>query len=345
MLPGDPAAARTQQRKEARAGFLARHGFSPQDLTALPSDASPRRYYRLEGAGLLLLEEIPGSPDFDAFLRIAGHLKALGFSAPALHASDAEAGLALIEDFGEMTFTRALDAGADALPLYALAVDVLISLHQHPDAAALPLASFDAAVLLEELTVFPDWFAPEVTGKTTESAATMRFRKEFLAAWQEPLSFHNARNTALVLRDFHVDNLMLLENKDGNNACGILDFQDALLGAPSYDLMSMLQDARRDLPEGLEEAMIRRYLDAFPGLDRSNFMADYWRLAAQRHLRIIGVFIRLARRDGKPGYLAHMPRVLLQAKQALSMAGLTDIEELLAEYLGRWWQWPHPGAA
>lgn len=328
-----------ESRQKARFRFLAKNSLDSAKLIALPSDASPRRYYRLEGIGLLLLEEVPGSPDFEAFVKVSSHLCQLGFSAPSVRAEDADTGLALIEDFGEMTFTRALDAGRDPAPLYSLAVDLLISLHQHPDALKLDLPFYNANVLMEELAVFPDWFVPGVTGHDPGTDRTERFRENFLSMWEEPLRYHDQGNTSLTLRDFHVDNLMLVEQREGVRGCGILDFQDALIGAQAYDLVSMLQDARRDLPQGLEDAMIRRYLDAFPNLDRLDFMVSYWRLAAQRHLRIAGVFIRLARRDGKPGYLRHMPRVLIQARHALKMAGLDDIEFLLEEHLADWWQW------
>ena len=327
-------------RRLARDNFLTREGYGSVKVTALPSDASPRRYYRLEGSGLMLLEEIPGSPDFDAFLTISSHLCSLGYSAPHVKAHDAEAGLALIEDFGQMTFTRALDEGMKPSELYSRAVDLLISLHKHPDATRCDLPFFDADILRDELTVFADWFAPEILGQDNGVADLTRFRDEFLSLWKKPLSLHNNGNTTLTLRDFHVDNLMLVADREGVRACGILDFQDALTGSPAYDLLSMLQDARRDLPDDLEEIMIRRYLDAFPGLDHTDFMAGYWRLAAQRHLRIVGVFVRLARRDGKPGYLQHMPRVLAQARKALSMAGLVEIEAFLEKHLDTWWNWP-----
>ncbi|NDA08090.1 MAG: aminoglycoside phosphotransferase [Alphaproteobacteria bacterium] len=324
----------------ARRDFLTRKGYGSDELTALPSDASPRRYYRLEGTGLLLLEEVPGSPDFEAFVWLSSHLCRLGFSAPEIKAVDAETGLALIEDFGQLTFTRALDAGDDPYDLYKRAIDLLISLHRHPGATSVDLAFFDADILLEELRVFTDWFVPEISRRDKARVDFNDFRDQFLSLWGEPLSLHNKGNTTLTLRDFHVDNLMLLDGREGVRACGILDFQDALIGAPAYDLVSMLQDARRDLPNGLEDDMLSLYLDAFPEIDHHDFMDGYWRLAAQRHLRIAGVFIRLAKRDGKPGYLQHMPRVLAQARKALGMAGLSEIETLIEENLNTWWRWP-----
>ncbi|MNG01611.1 Phosphotransferase enzyme family protein [compost metagenome] len=139
-----------------------------------------------------------------------------------------------------------------------------------------------------------------------------------------------------MLRDFHVDNLMLLDDRDGVAACGLLDFQDALHGAAAYDLMSLLEDARRDVPPALQDALLQRYLAHRPELDADAFMADYVALAAQRHAKVLGIFVRLARRDGKLGYLDHLPRVERLFREALERPALHPLRDFLDRHLASW---------
>ncbi len=144
-----------------------------------------------------------------------------------------------------------------------------------------------------------------MTGAETPQPA----RAEYLEIWRRLLDHAHQTPPVLVLRDYHVDNLMLLEDRDGLAACGLLDFQDAVAGPRAYDLVSLLEDARRDIPPALVSDMKARYLAAFPGLDREIFEASYAVLGAQRHAKVIGIFTRLCRRDGKPDYLQHIPRL------------------------------------
>jgi hypothetical protein len=293
--------------------FLSQAGWGAAARLALAGDASFRRYVRLAGpTGRAMLMDAPPPEDIGPFLAVAGLLHRLGLSAPRILAADAEAGLLLEEDFGDDTYTRLLVAGAAEEPLYALAVDLLIALNRgfHADMAPL-LPRYDEARLLAEAALLVDWYLPAITGAPIEGDE----RAAYLALWRSLLPLARDVPETLVLRDYHVDNLMRLKGREGVAACGLLDFQDAVLGPASYDLVSLLEDARRDVPEALARAMRARFLAAFPALAPDAFERSYAVLGAQRNCKILGIFTRLCVRDGKPAYLAHIPRVwrLLEA--------------------------------
>ena len=318
----------------ALAAFLARHGVDPAALAALPADASARRYHRVMGAQRLLMEDSRDPAGFAAFLQLSQHLQDLGLSAPRIYAHDRSAGLALIEDFGTDTYGALLGAGGDEGALYALAIDALVHLHSHPAACAVPAPAYDTALLLDEVSRLSHWLVPEIAPHIDVQAFDAGFR----ALWQRALLPLQDAPPALVLRDFHIDNLMLLPARSGVAACGLLDFQDAVIGAAEYDLASLLQDARRDLAHGLEAAMLQRYLAAIPAAcgARDDILHRYHLTAAQRHTRLMGQFVRLMRRDAKPSYLAFMPRVARQMQTALAEAKLTDIVDYLDMHLPNW---------
>lgn len=329
-----PATTPDQRLDPPATTFLARHGQAGARLEALPGDASARRYHRLVGAGLLLMEERGDPQGFAAYIRIARHLNALGLSAPRVEGAAPAHGLALIEDWGSATYGRRLAEGADEEDLYALAVDALLHLHHAPGAADIAQPAYDRATWLAEIAVFCDWFAPAIAPDLDKET----FAARFTALWDEALADVVGRHETLVLRDFHIDNLMDLAGRPGVRRCGLLDFQDAVLGPCEYDLVSLLQDARRDLAPGLEAAMLARYSAAAParlGGDAA-IRARYHLMGAQRHARIAGVFIRLSRRDGKHHYLNWLPRVLGQLERALEAAGLRDISAFLAAELPGW---------
>ncbi len=312
--------------------FLARHSLkNPQPL---PSDASARRYWRLPETGLLLMQDESDPTGFAAFLRISAHLLALGLSAPRVHAQDASACLALIEDWGDATYTNRFRAGADEATLYGRAVEALLALHHAPRAAQIDVPAYDRATWRAELELFCDWFAPQI------ATCKNSFTQEFLALWEQALTPLFDRNETLVLRDFHVDNLMDLsaQGHRGPQAAGLLDFQDAVLGPSEYDLVSLLQDARRDLPEGLEEQLLSRYISEAPAAlgGEAAIRQRYWLCAAQRHARIMGVFVRLCLRDKKPHYLQWLARVMQQFSTAIEAAGLTEIAAYLDQNLPDW---------
>ncbi|WP_201745109.1 aminoglycoside phosphotransferase family protein [Aidingimonas lacisalsi] len=314
--------------------FLARHGHAHARLEPLASDASPRRYFRLPEAGLLLMEDRDDPIGFAAYLRLSHHLNALGLSAPVVHGADPDHGLALVEDFGHRTYTTCLSTGEDERTLYALAVDALLHLHRHTGATQVSQPVYDMTTLLDELDIFSDWYAPAIAPDMDHPT----FARQFRTLWAQALAPMARQVETLVLRDFHVDNLMLLPQRKGVARCGLLDFQDAVLGPCEYDLVSLLQDARRDLAPGLEERMLARYINGAPARlgDATAIRHRYALLGAQRHARIAGVFLRLNRLHGKSRYLTYLPRVLGQLESSLAGAGLTDITNFLNTHLPGW---------
>lgn len=315
------------ERARLIAAFLTAHGWDEGALHPLASDASFRSYRRLcDGhRRAVLMDAPPSHEDVRPFVRMARHLRRLGLSPPEIHAADIGAGLLLLEDLGDDTFTRLLAAGADESGLYALAVDVLVHLHGLPADRAIPpdLPRYDTRRLLDEALLLVDWHLPAVLPAPPPLAA----REAYIGAWEAVLPIALAQPPTLVLRDYHVDNLMRLTGRQGLAACGLLDFQDAVVGAAAYDLMSLLEDARRDIAEPLRVEMLRRYRDGAHPRDPEGFATAYAILAAQRHAKVIGIFIRLSRRDRKHGYLTHIPRVWRLLERALAHPALAPVAD------------------
>ena len=296
----------------AAPGFLAAHGWAGAAVAPLAGDASFRRYFRIsDGARrAVLMDAPPPHEDARPFLRVAAWLAERGFAAPAILAADPAAGLVLLEDFGDARMREAVDADPPAtLPLYERAVDALVELRRHP---AGPFEPYDRAVLHREAALFVDWYCPAV-GLSVD-------REGWTAAWDAVLDHGLAAEPVTVLRDYHAENLMLLA---ADGPLGLLDFQDALAGHPAYDLVSLLQDARRDVEPPLEEAMLARYRAAAGEGDA--FLAAYHVLGAQRNAKILGIFTRLWRRDGKPRYPALCPRVWAYLERDLSQPVLAPV--------------------
>jgi len=308
------------------AGFLDACGWGGLVPVPLAGDASFRRYYRLgrNGSSTVLMDAPPPQEDVGAYVVVAALLRDLGFSAPEVLAEDRDKGFLLLEDFGDDTYTRLLERGADEPGLYALAVDTLVALQRAAERhGTLELPAYDIERLLAEAALLVDWYRPLGRG----------LREEYLALWRAVLPDAEVSSPTLVLRDYHVDNLLLLPDRPGVRGCGLLDFQDAVSGPPSYDLVSLLEDARRDVPAPLRRAMTERYLAAFPALDQSAFLRSAAILAAQRNCKIIGIFTRLWKRDGKPQYLSHIPRVWRLLEQDLGHPALASITRWLDHHL------------
>ena len=323
---------RPDARREARALFLRRAGWDDADLLPLAGDASFRRYFRLTRGEerRVLMDAPPPQEDVRPFVRIARHLLSLSLSAPVVHDVDEAAGFLLLEDLGDDTYARALANGADETMLYALATDVLVRLHGQGERALLPgLATYAGETLVEAAMLVPEWYVPAAL----ERAATPEESESWREAWRTVAARLPAAPLTLVLRDFHQDNLLLLPERPGVRACGLLDFQDATLGHPAYDLVSLVEDARRDIDPALRATMIDRYVAEAGVADRAAFDAAYAILAAQRHARIIGLFIRLLRRDGKPTYLPHLPRVWRMFDRAVRHEALEPVRRWTERHL------------
>jgi len=310
-------------RDAERTHFLSTHGLEDAAIEPLTADASFRRYFRLteyEPASLLM-DAPPPLEDVRPFIHVAQHLKTLGFRPPDIRAWDERSGFVLLEDFGEQTFTRLLRPDRTVISeqdLYTLAVDVLLKLHSHPESNDIDVPEYNQTLLIREASLFSEWYLPSVPGSRTSRDVNSQWEE----AWMIALSRLPESASCLVLRDFHVDNLMIVDTDIASTTthhlsvehCGLLDFQDAVTGNSAYDLVSLLQDARRDVTTDIEQGIKNYYLDRAEatGLvkDRRLFERFYRFLGAQRHAKVAGIFVRLAARDNKQGYLQHLPRVL-----------------------------------
>jgi len=298
--------------------FLASAGWAGADILPVAGDASFRRYFRVvEGdRSAILMDAPPPHEDPRPFLAVARWLTDHGFAAPAILHEDLTQGLVLLEDFGDVRLRETVDAEpARELGLYGAAVDLLVRLHDAPAGVEAP---YDLAVYQREAALFVEWYCPAV-GLEVDAAG-------YRDAWDAVLApLLDGHRPVTVLRDYHAENLMLIEGGEG---LGLLDFQDALAGHPAYDLVSLLQDARRDVPAATEAAMLARYRDA-TGAGEA-FDIAYHVLGAQRNAKILGIFTRLWKRDGKPRYPALCPRVWAYLERDLAHPALKPVADWFA---------------
>jgi hypothetical protein len=303
----------------AAPAFLAANGWGDAEILPLAGDASFRRYFRViaSGRSAVLMDAPPNKEDVGPFLRVADYLHGIGLAAPRILARDLESGLLLLEDFGDVRMRETVDATPEReRAIYAGVVDVLVELHRHAPPAG--LKPHGLATWLDEVRLFTDWYCPAV-GLDVDAPG-------FDAAWREALAPVDALGqTVTELRDFHAENVMLLP--DGR--FGLLDFQDALIGHPAYDLVSMLQDARRDVPVAIESEMLARYVAATG--QGAAFETAYQALGAQRNVRILGVFTRLWKRDGKPGYRKFQPRMWGYVERNLAHPAMAPVASWFAD--------------
>ena len=298
--------------------FLSGTDWADADIEPLPGDASFRRYFRLRRGteSALLMDAPPPEEDTGPFLDVGDWLSANGHRAPQTYAADRERGLVLIEDFGVDRMRDWLDDNPEAeTQTYRAAVDALVSLHRSPPG---PFAPYDMPVYQREAALLTEWYCPNAGLDVDQDA--------FAAAWDEALApmIERQQPGVTVLRDYHAENIMLLPN----GGQGLIDYQDALVGHAAYDLVSLLQDARRDVSPELERAMLDHYASQADIDDE--FEADYARLGAQRNAKIVGIFTRLSKRDGKDRYLAMIPRVWEAMERDLAHPALAPVAEWFA---------------
>ncbi len=331
------------RRAQAIDALLAGVGFTNPDRKPMPADASTRRYERLrqENARAILMIA-PRQPDgppvrlgksysqlvhlaesVHAFVGIANGLRAQGFSAPQVYAGDLDEGLLLIEDFGR---EGVIDENGPIIPRYETAIDCLAALHARvlPDHVPVigdmlhAIARYDREALIIEAELLLDWYFPAIMRRTPPASVRLGYSDAWIAALQPVL----AGERSWTLRDFFSANLMWLPERSGIQRIGLIDFQDCVIGHPAYDLVSLLQDARLDIPEALEFKLLARYLqarrEANPAFDVTDFARAYAVLGAQRASKVLGIFVRLDRRDGKSGYLKHLPRVERALRRCLA---------------------------
>ena len=334
-------------------------------LGYLQGDASVRRYGRLQntaGSSAVLMDwaRQPDGPairnglpysriahlaeDVRPFVAVAHMLRARGVSVPEIYAQDLEHGLLVLEDLGGRVFAAEVAAGAgNQAELWRAATDVLVKLQAESPPAELPVAAgeaahhlprYDSSALGIEVELLVDWYWQAVYG----SPPPADVRAEFLELWAEPFSFLDALPPALVLRDYHSPNLLWLPEREGIARVGVIDFQDAMQGPAAYDLVSLLQDARVDVPPELEADLLDHYC-AQVAAQRADFDAEAFRFAyaalgAQRNTKILGIFARLAKRDGKPHYLAHIPRLWRYLERDLAHPKLSRLRSWYDRHLG-----------
>lgn len=353
-------------REALRVAFLKAAGLGEAVRAPLPGDASTRRYERLttaDGRTLMLMDQAPAaesrpadpswSPErrkaegwnavarlsagrIEAFAAVAAHLKSLGLSAPEIVAVDAEAGLAVLEDFGDALFARVIEGGEPEEPLYLAAIEALARLHEAetPDtltgaAGDWPLLVYDETALQGGADLFVEWM-PRLDPALSFDAAAL---SDWAAAWAPVVARGAAGATVMAHRDYHAENLILLADRQGAALVGMIDFQDAVRAHPSWDLHSLLQDARRDVPADLEARALDHYFSLRPQVDRAEFLRDYAGLAALNEARILGIFARLIVRDGKPRYRAFMPRMWDHLNANLQKPGLETVRAWFDRYV------------
>ena len=320
--------------------FLGAAGWPRQAARPLAGDASMRRYLRLgPGVGGAVLMDAPPErgEDVRRFVAVTHWLRQHGFSAPAIAAADTVRGFLLLEDLGDDLYTTLLAKTPEReAELYRVAVDLLAGLAAIPAPATLgpedcrvDLPPYDAAVLAREAALVCEWWLPAASGETPSPDLAAEF--DGLVA--EATAAVEPVREVLVLRDYHGDNLIWLPQRKGIARVGLLDYQDALAGHAAYDLMSLLEDARRDTSADLREAMIGRYLGRRPELDPEAFRAAISALGAQRNLKIVGIFARLAIRDAKPRYLDLIPRVWGHLMRDLADPALAPLAAWVARHL------------
>jgi aminoglycoside/choline kinase family phosphotransferase len=297
--------------------FLAKAGWAGAQLKALDGDASFRRYFRVKrfGSSAMLMDAPPPQEDVVPFLRAARWLEDNGMRAPEIYAEDAGKGLVLLEDFGKSRMRDYLDQWPDdEVEVYRSAVSALAKLHRLPPG---PFLDYTLSEYLREAALFTDWYCP-ARGLNVDIEG-------YRAAWEAVIGelLPRQRPGVTVLRDYHAENIMLLGTLQKQ---GLLDFQDALVGHPAYDLVSLLQDARRDVSQELEAVMFDHYREE-AGIEGDTFLADYARLGAQRNAKIVGIFVRLWKRDRKPRYLPLIARVWKAMERDLSHPALGPVAQ------------------
>ncbi|MGY8985463.1 MAG: aminoglycoside phosphotransferase family protein [Sphingomonadales bacterium] len=323
--------------------FLKKIGLEAAIILPLAGDASFRHYNRIiDGEkSFILMDAPPPQENVKPFIAIAKHLKCSGFSAPIIYEKHIDDGFLLLEDLGDSTFNEVLKFNpAIEKALYKNAIDCLVELHCKPLIKTLRIEKdtsyniqyYDVNVMFEEFFLFVDWYLPEVSPNINliNKPHLKNLFGDLFGDWTPLLD-------TFVLRDFHSENLMHLEDRDGHTQVGLLDFQDAMIGHKAYDLVSLLKDARRDVPTNLEEAMITRFLkghaDICQPLDKDEFLRVYHLLGAGRNAKIIGIFTRLWKRDNKPQFLKLIPRVMAHLEKNLEHPALAPLKIWFEEVL------------
>jgi hypothetical protein len=327
-------------RSAAMDEFLARIGWQGATRRMLAGDASFRRYERVHWGDQLavLMDAPPPWEDVRPFMAVTQLLAGCDVTVPTIIAADEAQGFLLLEDLGDISFTRLLRAEPQReAELYLAAMDALIQLRHISDVSAATLVPalppYNKAVYLREAALFAEWFLPQIHG--LEKARTLR--SEYLAIWEAILADTQVHQHCLVHRDYHADNLFWLADREGHHAVGMIDYQDALWGDAAYDVASLLEDARRDVSAATVAQCLTHYITA-TSEDAANFGQRYAVIAAQRNAKIIGIFARLCVRDGKAHYLDYLTRVWGHMMRDLSHPSLAPLHAFIEAHVPRAWR-------
>ena len=353
-----------QDRANLRAAFLHAAGWADARVNAVAGDASSRSYERLthNGRTVILMNAPPGAesaacpvdatpetrkqlgynamarlagPNLHAFLEVSKALRHAGLSAPEIIAADPDHGFALMEDLGDDLYARAISGGADEYTLYETAVDALFTLHRSkiepPSGKNYQMLTYDPTAMAAEIALLPEWYMPFRHGTPESGNSNPEFGLAFAAAFDDVLADLPAPST-IVLRDYHAENLLWLPARQNIQRVGVIDFQDGLFGHASYDLVSLLEDARRDVCSDLAAAMFERYA-AMSDADTQALRAEYAILGAQRNAKILGIFARLVVRDAKPRYADLLPRVEAHFRRNIAHPALRPVKDVIASAL------------
>ncbi len=355
------------ERENLKLALLEKAGLGDAERHPLPGDASTRRYERIvakDARRFMLMDQPPAAESqpcdpawtaeerhsqgwnavarlsagrIEAFAAVAAHLKAQGLSAPAIPALDAANGLALLEDFGDDLFARVIEQGMDERPLYLAAIEALAKLHEagtpptvlNGPAGEWPMLVYDEVALQGGADLFVEWLPKYDIRVSFDEAAIIAWRE----AWAPVVKSGADGASVMAHRDYHAENLIWLADRDGPARVGMIDFQDAVIAHPSWDLHSLLQDARRDVSPELEAEALDHYFALRTNVDRAAFMADYAGLAALNEARIIGIFARLIARDGKPRYAQFLPRMWAHLNRNLEQPALATVAAWFDQYV------------
>ena len=365
MSPSRDGTGVMSEREAERRAFIAASGWGEAEVESFPGDASTRRYFRLtHGDEVAVLmdalrgAEAPAEPEgasaadraalgYNALARLAGpepaafaglsnELVIRGFSAPKILAADLEAGLLLLEDFGQGVYANVIEANPSMeAPLYEAAVECLAEIYRSSFPAKMSfkdarwrVRDYDETALLTETHLFLDWYA-----KDKGAGISVGARAEWNTIWRGLFEVLDAHAPGLALRDFHAENLFWLPERDSVSKVGLIDFQDGLFVHPAYDLVSFLEDARRDVSPELIDPLISQFCEQAKLSDEAGFRRAYAVLGAQRNAKILGIFVRLAERDGKPSYRDLIPRVHAHFVKNLSGEIFADLRQWFERHL------------
>ena len=309
-------------------------GINNFKLKPIKSDASFRKYFRVytDNKEKLLLVNSPKKTENNlGFLKATKILEKMDLSVPKIFNLNISKGIFLIEDFGVNTYKNSLRKGESEYKLYNLATDILLHISNCSKNLEKKLPKYTNKKLMEEVLLFLEWYWPSIYKKKVKKEVGNKFIK----IWKRLLINNIKTKKVLVHRDFHIDNLFFLKDRKKLRSCGLIDFQDAVIGPSSYDLLSLLEDARRDVDKKIIYRMYNKFTKKFTNKDKEIFNKEYKMLAVHRHLKVIGIFSRLSMRDKKNNYLKHIPRLWRLIEANLNSKMFIELNDWINNFFPR----------